>query len=208
MGRSRTESAASQSGSPGSPGLRERRLQRRRHTITALESRFASEDLPESRQSSKESPEQRFSSKDFPREKNPAETLDLWWRRVKTVQSLPRYMGPLERLVANKPDLFEPSSAEAPWPEATKLEAVVGLAAQPDICPACQEQRSPSGWGSPGCIVCSGVEELCLPLEDHILGALLQSRPGESVPGCGDKGDEASSNGGSESDGESSFGGD
>eukprot|EP00931_Biecheleriopsis_adriatica_P044470 TRINITY_DN25437_c1_g1_i1.p1 TRINITY_DN25437_c1_g1~~TRINITY_DN25437_c1_g1_i1.p1 ORF type:complete len:1400 (+),score=234.40 TRINITY_DN25437_c1_g1_i1:130-4200(+) len=93
--------------------------------------------------------------------------LDAWWRRVYTAP-LPRYVQPTEVLVRSAPDIFEHEEAEAP------------VAVPEDVlfsptCPACQEQRSPSGWGSPGCVLCSGIERNCLPFDNHIFSKLVKN---------------------------------
>eukprot|EP00913_Durusdinium_trenchii_P018218 g17116.t1 len=74
--------------------------------------------------------------------------LDFWWYRMYQ-SDRPQFLPPLQRLVRSIPDLFHPTKAEAPIlvPEDRK-----------GICPECQEGRSPSGWGTPGCLSCSEIE--------------------------------------------------
>jgi len=105
-----------------------------------------------------------------------AQDLNSWWARMHTPKHLPQYLQPLERLVTFSPELFHHVSAEARWPACIADAKNVG-----SICLACKEQRSPSGWGSPGCVECGGVEELCLPAEDHILGPLLRAGATEAL---------------------------
>lgn len=149
--------------------LNARRLQRRRHTVTTLEMRQVAGG---EESAAEQEPQDAEGKLHF------AASLDTWWLRVHTLPGLPRYRPPLERLVAHRPALFHPSSAEAPGPQSASSKTIgIGTSsdASPGCCPVCQEQRSPSGWGSPGCVQCSGVEELCLPMEDHLLSALLRS---------------------------------
>lgn len=91
--------------------------------------------------------------------------LDFWWYRMHQTDR-PRYIPPLERLVRHNPDLFQPWKAEAPLlvPEDRK-----------GVCPECQEHRSPSGWGSPGCLSCSEIESFCLPFESHMFSNLVKN---------------------------------
>lgn len=91
--------------------------------------------------------------------------LDFWWYRMHQTDR-PRYVPPLERLVRHNPDLFQPWKAEAPIlvPEDRK-----------GVCPECQEQRSPSGWGTPGCLSCSEIESFCLPFEGHMFSNLVKA---------------------------------
>jgi len=42
-------------------------------------------------------------------------------------------------------------------------------------CERCGEMASASGWGNPSCIQCSGVEEHCFPISQHIFGELLRT---------------------------------
>jgi len=65
------------------------------------------------------------------------------------------------------PRLFEHASAES---------HVAGGGDDPQgLCRQCLEPRSPSGWGSPGCTLCSGVEEFCMPFEEHLFSELLRT---------------------------------
>lgn len=103
--------------------------------------------------------------------------LDLLWSRVFT-RALPRYVPQLDLLATEDPMLFEPTHAEALVDAA--FVAAAGEAA-PDSghgasppCSRCGEVRSLNGWGSPSCVLCGCVEELCLPLTEHLFGALLK----------------------------------
>jgi len=99
--------------------------------------------------------------------------LDTWYARSFADQ-MPRYVPPLEYLVHNMPELFDASTGEccvpskdtSPWPAA---------------CERCNEMASPSGWGTPGCALCSGVEELCLPITKHLFGSLLKTPRSDRV---------------------------
>lgn len=102
---------------------------------------------------------------------NKLKELHLWWDRIRT-SSLPKYLTPLERLAIQEPDIFDPANAE----EVIQPE-VAGTLAATWPCEVCQEPRSPSGWGNPACIYCSGVEEYCLPIEKHLFAALLKTTP-------------------------------
>jgi hypothetical protein len=108
--------------------------------------------------------------------------LDTWWQRAhvgaRTVTGiLPRYSTPLERLVEEAPQLFNPDRAEVHAVSAAYGEE---RPPSPTPCPKCSETRSASGWGNPGCVLCGGVEELCLPTEEHLFGALLRTYCGTS----------------------------
>lgn len=96
-----------------------------------------------------------------------ARQLDLWHHRTYSAQ-LPRYMPPLEHLLRDRPDLFDPETGEATSPKAD-------ASGWPVLCPQCNETPSPSGWGTPGCSNCSGVEELCLPISKHLFSSLLRT---------------------------------
>ncbi|CAK9003482.1 Uncharacterized protein SCF082_LOCUS7758, partial [Durusdinium trenchii] len=90
--------------------------------------------------------------------------LDFWWYRMYQ-SDRPQFLPPLQRLVRSIPDLFHPTKAEAPIlvPEDRK-----------GICPECQEGRSPSGWGTPGCLSCSEIESFCLPFDQHLFANLVK----------------------------------
>jgi len=100
----------------------------------------------------------------------PSKDLDLWWQRVKC-KNLPKYVPPLERLMADNPRLFDPEFAEAQVKQINRVPA-----SWDHPCPQCQEKVSPSGWGSPGCVLCGGIENCCLPVDDHIFSALLRTQ--------------------------------
>lgn len=91
--------------------------------------------------------------------------LDFWWYQMH-LTNRPRYVFPLDRLVISTPDLFEPIKAEA---------KIMVNEDRRGICPECQEQRSPSGWGTPGCLGCSEIESFCLPFEGHIFAPLVRN---------------------------------
>lgn len=96
-----------------------------------------------------------------------AEDVETFWRRILTTE-LPRFVPPLEQLVVDSPQLFDPENAEAQAP-------LPSGSFQDERCGQCQEQRSPSGWGTPGCVLCGEVEELCLPIDEHIFAGLLRT---------------------------------
>lgn len=99
----------------------------------------------------------------------PLQEVDLWWQRIYCKQ-LPKYVPPLERLVEDQPNLFDPEFAEA------SVKHINREAASWDHpCPQCQENVSPSGWGSPGCVLCGGIENCCLPVDDHLFSNLLRT---------------------------------
>jgi len=142
------------------------RLQKRRHTVTSVDV-ISSFPPPQAAPTS-------------PR--LVGHLLDTWWHYLYT-PPLPRYIAPMERLVMDFPHLFEPSEAESP---ATHLLGVSATGSAVDAvclpCPQCKEPRSPSGWGTPGCLRCGGIEELCLPAEDHLFGALLLTETLQGTP--------------------------
>jgi len=95
-----------------------------------------------------------------------ATKLEEWWHRIH-LETLPRYMPAMELLVRQAPNLFDPVCAES---------STCMVAATPQgraLCRQCGERRSPSGWGSPGCLACGGVDELCLPINGHLFAGLL-----------------------------------
>lgn len=106
-----------------------------------------------------------------PQEKRALE-VDAWWRRSCS-DSLPRYMSPLEQLVREMPELFDPATGEA-------VVSGHDPSALPVPCSTCNEMPSPSGWGTPGCPSCSQVEELCLPISKHLFSSLLVTIPAEA----------------------------
>jgi len=91
--------------------------------------------------------------------------LDFWWYRMHLMPR-PQYIHPIDRLVISIPELFEPHKAEAKLMVSEDRKGT---------CPECQEQRSPSGWGTPGCLGCSEIESFCLPFEGHIFAKLVRS---------------------------------
>jgi hypothetical protein len=93
---------------------------------------------------------------------------EAWFQRSHA-DRMPRYIPPLDYLVLEKPGLFDYSTAEAVVPKA------VGESYWPVPCEKCNEVPSPSGWGTPGCPSCSGVEELCLPISKHLFASLLRT---------------------------------
>jgi len=101
--------------------------------------------------------------------------VNAWLLRM-CAPELPRYTSPIDKLAAAEPLLFHPSHAEANVAESAQVEDG-DLPWPPVACPQCSEQRSPSGWGTPGCTLCSGLQEHCLPLRRHVFGALLRIEP-------------------------------
>jgi len=103
-----------------------------------------------------------------------AKEMQAWYQRTHAAL-LPRYVPPLEHLVREMPDLFDPATGEATVSKKDK-------SLWPVACPQCNETPSPSGWGTPGCPSCSGVEELCFPISEHLFGSLLRT-PKRDLPG-------------------------
>jgi len=107
--------------------------------------------------------------------------VDAWCER-KRRDELPRYTPPLEVLIRERPGLFDLDFSEAN----VSSEPQTGVDSfWPATCPQCKEQRSPSGWGTPGCIACGGVEEHCLPIKRHLFAALTRTEelpPGMVLP--------------------------
>merc|ERR1712154_153230 len=107
---------------------------------------------------------------------------DTWWFRIHVAKAIPRYVPPMERLVAQCPDMFEPACSEAPGPGSkgdTQASAAgvikVDVESAPmERCPLCKEKFSPQGWGNPSCVMCSGVEDMCLPIDENIFGNILR----------------------------------
>lgn len=102
-----------------------------------------------------------------------SEAIDDWWLRT-LVWELPVYVPPVEVLVQETPHLFDPVRSEAPIP-AGEDDSDWGDIVSRAPCGQCKEQRSPSGWGTPGCILCGGVEDLCLPMERHAFAQLCRT---------------------------------
>jgi len=97
------------------------------------------------------------------------QSLDTWWQCIYT-RTLPMYVPPMARLTAEAQNPFHHTNAES------RING--GESAEPgELCAVCLEQRSPSGWGSPGCPACSGVEEFCFPVQEHLFSELLRTPP-------------------------------
>merc|ERR1712060_424402 len=140
----------------------------RRHTVTA-----PSGDLP----NLEKKPDVTEAVPLTPREKL-AQEFNSWYQCTH-MDNLPQYVTPLDWLVIEEPNLFDPAKAEAPVLRAQEGgEGVESIAQASVLCSRCREPRSPSGWGNPGCVLCGGTEEQCLPFENHLLGALLPSSGG------------------------------
>lgn len=102
--------------------------------------------------------------------KKQVDGLETWWRRIFTA-NVPKYVPPLEDLAVKEPHLFDPGHAESPIPADVRGKQLWAPCAQ------CKERRSPSGWGSPGCVACGGIDALCLPIDDHLFSPLLKAEP-------------------------------
>lgn len=158
------DASASAQGSQEADGevSTDRRSRLRRHTINAIDFMCGASSMS-------------AGEAETWRKHQPAEDFTAWWTRVRQVASQPRYLHPIERLVVDAPDLFHYRTAEAPLP------AGLWDSRKSEVCPSCAEEISYSGWGSPACLDCSCVEEMCLPVEDHIFGPLLQTQATENV---------------------------
>jgi hypothetical protein len=128
----------------------------------------------------------------------PSEEVDAWHRRS-CQDMIPRYMSPMEQLVRDNPGLFDPATAED---RRSKVEESGG--SWPVPCPQCCETLAPSGWGTPSCPTCSGVEEQCLPISNHTFCALFKTELPELTEVGSTKEDDADDG----KDPDSSFGGD
>mmetsp|Transcript_54580 Transcript_54580/g.86730 ORF Transcript_54580/g.86730 Transcript_54580/m.86730 type:complete len:185 (-) Transcript_54580:65-619(-) len=96
-----------------------------------------------------------------------ADEMEAWWLQI-CVGNAPRYVPPVEHLVRTKPGLFDPATGE------TNIASSRDGQFWPEPCSHCNESPAPSGWGTPGCPKCGGVEELCLPISKHPFSALLK----------------------------------
>lgn len=92
-----------------------------------------------------------------------------WWRRVQCCQ-IQRYVEPLSVLALDEHSLFDNAEIIAP-----------GTTSALTTCPHCKEPRSANGWGSPSCVLCSGVEELCLPVSNHQFAGLVRTTGGRAI---------------------------
>jgi hypothetical protein len=102
-----------------------------------------------------------------------AQEMETWYCRS-YVDDCSRYVPPLENLVWNLPDLFDVGTGEAHVPGSN-------TSLWPVKCSQCNESPSPSGWGTPGCPSCSGVEDLCLPISNHLFSMLLRTPKPEGI---------------------------
>mmetsp|Transcript_89158 Transcript_89158/g.251024 ORF Transcript_89158/g.251024 Transcript_89158/m.251024 type:complete len:657 (-) Transcript_89158:3-1973(-) len=123
-------------------------------------------------------------------DKGPNQDAEVWWRKMQVGRLqglLPRNMPTVEWLATEQPDMFEPVNAEVPLSEhvtsspagtlrnSRRIATEGGGGSSMLPCGQCGEKTSTNGWGNPNCTRCGSVEELCLPIETHIFGALLRT---------------------------------
>jgi hypothetical protein len=100
--------------------------------------------------------------------------VDAWLKRAQSSKR-PIYIAPMDQLVIETPNLFDPDFAEQPVVNDEATSDLPGGQVSRAPCSSCKEQRSPSGWGTPSCPLCSGLEDLVLPMDHHLFAPLLRT---------------------------------